>query len=508
MALHSMDGASSRTVSEAEALFQASDYGAAFTALNDLDITLLAPSDLDRALPLLLMAGEATTGEEFALRLLDRIERRISETAASSIVKTYRAEATAQPHLRAALASSALANLMVSVAPIARHRALGVLLAAKVDLGQGLDKDLLTEMEELEHQITLVAPVDSALAQRGFLAYQVGLLDESRTALKLLRRQASVDGEHFMAQIFATHLATVDAYAGRHAAAKHLLESEQEGAPLSPAAARAAGLVALRSADEAALQTVLLQPTLQGSEVHGELTRRSLIGLAAARQERWREAYHQLSGAVVLAESLGLKEPGRRMWIDFSLARAAIAIGRSQEAVRIADRLESLSAASRPLLDGVVARIRALTGETTPQSIEMLEESVALLSGTGFPEQLQVSLLELGRSLVNAGRVDDARDVLNRAHVIAEQTEDIPAGIIIGRALDMASSDAFLAPLTSRERQVARAAARGASNRQIAEEGFTSVRTVETQLSSIYRKVGITSRTQLMALLSGQVREN
>jgi DNA-binding NarL/FixJ family response regulator len=50
---------------------------------------------------------------------------------------------------------------------------------------------------------------------------------------------------------------------------------------------------------------------------------------------------------------------------------------------------------------------------------------------------------------------------------------------------------------TSAERQVARLAATGLTNRQIAEQLFLSEKTIETHLSRAYRKLGIRSRTQL-----------
>lgn len=497
------------TVIEAENRFRASDHAAAFHILDSLEITTLPVQLFDRALPVMLMSSEATTGEEFSMRLLDDIERLTADhdPVVARIVMTYRAEATAIPRRRADLATAALAQLSVDTTPIARHRALAVLLGARVDLGQGLDHELLAQMEEVERHIDLVAPVDSALAQRGFLAYQTGLLDESRTALKVLRHQATADGQPFMERIFAVHLATVDTYAGRLTVAHDLIETFRGDAPLSPAVTRVQGLIALRNADGSALQAVLLQPTLQGSEVHGALVRRALIGLAAARREEWREAYHQLSRSQTDAESLGLDEPGRRMWIDVDLARAAIGIGRPHEAARIADRLEHISQGSRPLIDGAVARIRSLLSDEDESSIELLEESIALLSGAGFPEQLILSLLELGRRLIASGRFDEARRALDRAGVLAQETGDGALGVLVHRALALASSDALLAPLTSRERQVAAAAARGASSREIAEEAFTSVRTVETQLSSVYRKLGITSRSQLTALLGDHAEE-
>ncbi len=51
--------------------------------------------------------------------------------------------------------------------------------------------------------------------------------------------------------------------------------------------------------------------------------------------------------------------------------------------------------------------------------------------------------------------------------------------------------------LTSRERHLVRALARGLSNRQIAEELELSEQTIKNQLTAIYQKLGIRSRLQL-----------
>jgi DNA-binding CsgD family transcriptional regulator len=56
--------------------------------------------------------------------------------------------------------------------------------------------------------------------------------------------------------------------------------------------------------------------------------------------------------------------------------------------------------------------------------------------------------------------------------------------------------------LTPAERRVAERAAEGMSNREIAAELFISVKTVETSLSSAYRKLGIRSRSQLFSSLT------
>jgi DNA-binding CsgD family transcriptional regulator len=55
--------------------------------------------------------------------------------------------------------------------------------------------------------------------------------------------------------------------------------------------------------------------------------------------------------------------------------------------------------------------------------------------------------------------------------------------------------------LTPSERRVAELAAAGPTNREIAQELFVTQRTVEVHLTSVYRKLGIDSRSQLSAAL-------
>ena len=55
--------------------------------------------------------------------------------------------------------------------------------------------------------------------------------------------------------------------------------------------------------------------------------------------------------------------------------------------------------------------------------------------------------------------------------------------------------------LTAAERAVAELAAAGRSNHEIAAELVLSVRTVESQLSAVYRKLDLRSRAQLAAAL-------
>ena len=63
-----------------------------------------------------------------------------------------------------------------------------------------------------------------------------------------------------------------------------------------------------------------------------------------------------------------------------------------------------------------------------------------------------------------------------------------------------------VASLTPSERRVAEMAAQGPTNREIAQALFVTQRTVEVHLTSIYRKLGISSRSQLAAALAKPAR--
>ena len=58
--------------------------------------------------------------------------------------------------------------------------------------------------------------------------------------------------------------------------------------------------------------------------------------------------------------------------------------------------------------------------------------------------------------------------------------------------------------LTGQELQVATVVAQGVTNREAASALFISPRTVEFHLSSVYRKLGIASRAQLVKLFATQ----
>ncbi|MCD6639736.1 MAG: helix-turn-helix transcriptional regulator, partial [Nocardioides sp.] len=69
-------------------------------------------------------------------------------------------------------------------------------------------------------------------------------------------------------------------------------------------------------------------------------------------------------------------------------------------------------------------------------------------------------------------------------------------------ALTSEAPPSVLDALTPAERQVAVLVSRGLTSRQIAEELYVSPRTVDAHLTHIYRKLGISTRARLAALVA------
>ena len=116
--------------------------------------------------------------------------------------------------------------------------------------------------------------------------------------------------------------------------------------------------------------------------------------------------------------------------------------------------------------------------------------------------------LELGRTLLVTGEVHrrakqkrQARDHLERALAVFEE---LGAPIWARRArseLDRVASRPGAGGLTATEERVARLVAEGGSNPEVAAALFISRRTVEANLSRIYRKLGVRTRLQLARAL-------
>ncbi|WP_457949112.1 LuxR C-terminal-related transcriptional regulator [Pseudarthrobacter sp. alpha12b] len=124
------------------------------------------------------------------------------------------------------------------------------------------------------------------------------------------------------------------------------------------------------------------------------------------------------------------------------------------------------------------------------------KDAKVLLSGGELAATLELDAVE-ARCMALA--VDFARqdgDALSAR--TAQARLDILAATVLNLPIVPSSGSPLL---TSRERQIARMAGRGASNRDIAMEMGVSVRTVEGHLYQVFTKLGVTSRGDLTGLV-------
>lgn len=230
-----------------------------------------------------------------------------------------------------------------------------------------------------------------------------------------------------------------------------------------------------------------------------------LAGLAVARGDH-RAALAAALRAREVSERFDMRNPAMVAWRTHAVV-ALHALDRDDEARAIAAEDVALSRAwGAPRALGRALRVqgRIIGGDA---GLAVLGDAVAVLADSPAELEYAKALTDLGAALRRAGRSVEARKPLRQALEIA---------IRCGAVLVVATARAELAgaggrlrrtaltgpeSLSPSERRVADLAAAGATNRQVAQHLYITPKTVEVHLSAVYRKLGITTRTQLSAAL-------
>ena len=208
-------------------------------------------------------------------------------------------------------------------------------------------------------------------------------------------------------------------------------------------------------------------------------------------------------------------------WLPLHLD-ALLALGRTSEALGIA--AEALAGQtpwnrSPHAVSRLRARIALATGE--------LEQAIALYSGivksqtaVGQPFLLARDRVDFASALSAAG---DVQQSLEQLELAAATFRALKAGTYLMRTLERTEELAALADpaaradpgpasdqtggalaeLTSREREVAVAVASGLTNREVAEQLYVSVTTVNFHVRNILAKLSLSSRRELRTILQG-----
>lgn len=193
-----------------------------------------------------------------------------------------------------------------------------------------------------------------------------------------------------------------------------------------------------------------------------------------------------------LVNSWHLDTPGFVPW-RVGAAEAWLRQGLPDRARSLAEDQLSLPAQGRTR--GLALRILAACSDPTRRPA-LLGEATESLEQCGDRYELARALGELSRAHHALGDQRRARMVLRRAWHIAKECDALP---LCRELLPDASTSrqCRLDTLSDAERRVARLAATGHTNREIADKLFITPSTVEQHLTRVYRKLNVKDRTDL-----------
>ncbi|MCW2879205.1 MAG: transcriptional regulator, LuxR family [Sphaerisporangium sp.] len=262
----------------------------------------------------------------------------------------------------------------------------------------------------------------------------------------------------------------------------------------------------LRAAEEA------VRAGVGGGEAWGDMARnaRGVALITAARLEEGIEA--------VLDACQGFQNPrldrGTLLASCELLAYADAARGRAAEATRWAEQAAGLAHPDLPVFSGLVplARAHALRPSDPAEAATLAGEAARLLTAGERRVDAGRALLVAGMAYGEAGerrlareRLRDATAVFRACGARALEAQAIREQRRLGvrvSATGPAAQGGAPYGLSPRELEIANLVAEGMTNQQIAEQLFLSVRTVETHLSHVFTKLGVSSRVGVATKLN------
>jgi len=292
--------------------------------------------------------------------------------------------------------------------------------------------------------------------------------------------------------------------ARRHAgdACRIAMESEQDAVLAAALYARAlvgAHLGRVESARTDASEALVLAERSRNAPVM--LMARSVLGLIALSLGDFGQTHAHLGPIAQAMSMMEVAEPGVvRFWANEiealialgELDKAEASVGQLEERGRMLDRPWALATGAR--CRGLLQAARGDLGAAGRALEQALREHERLQ----MPFELARTLLAQGTIRRRAKHKRLARESLQQALEIFEGLgATLWAGQARAEARRIGLRPAAPPGLTPGEERVAELVAAGRTNREVAGALFISVKTVDSNLSRIYRKLGVRSRTEL-----------
>jgi DNA-binding CsgD family transcriptional regulator len=206
-------------------------------------------------------------------------------------------------------------------------------------------------------------------------------------------------------------------------------------------------------------------------------------------------------------ESVGMRNPALVAWRS-TAAAALVQLGERDDARHLAAaELDLARAWGAPRALGAALRVAGMV-EGGKRGLALLGEAVEVLVDSPAKLEHAKARTELGAALRRAGHQVQAREQLRRAVELARLcgatrlAERAGTELLAAGARPRRTALSGVESLTPSEGRVAELAAQGQTNREVAQALFVTQRTVEVHLTSVFRKLGISSRSKLPAALA------
>ena len=381
-------------------------------------------------------------------------------------------------------------------------------------LGRGVDEASMARALTLEEELGTRLPIYQAPStQFGVALIYIGDADRADEMIRRQLEQAEQRGDEPARSGLLLHSACLAHRRGDLSSVEHYGIEIQEldaqlGHPQGEAYGRLARLFAcaeLGREQEARAHGahVLAYATPAGDNLIRVAALSQLAALELAKAD-FAAAWTLLEGVPDELREWGWREPAVHP-VHAPAIEALVGIGELERATELTEELETLAQQlGRPTALATAARCRGLTAAgagDTDAALDHFERAVRLHSPTDWPLERARTLLVHGAALRRARQWRAARESLLAARATFAELD---AALWVARTdaeLKRIAGRTAATGLTPTETRVAQLIAAGRSNKEAAAELFVTVRTIESNLSRIYAKLGIRSRTELAARL-------
>jgi DNA-binding CsgD family transcriptional regulator len=406
-----------------------------------------------------------------------------------------------------------------------RAELLAAVAMARFLRGRGLDAEVMQQAVERERPASGTPIEWRPRMILGMMRKWSGDLRGAQATFDALHRETVDAGDEASLPFLLSQLSETETLAGRATRGRDLadeaatlaIQTGQEPIRAFALHARAladAQLGDMDGARHAALEG--LRVAEGAGSVVAMMLNQSVLGCIDLWSDDPAAADARLGPLVAWLDVVGIREPGVIRFLPDAV-EALIALGRLDEAETLLGALEAdgtkLRSAWTTLSAARVGAILLAARGQTARAVRELQAAIDALGPAVPPFDRARALLVLGTIQRRTRSRRAARASLGEA---LEQFESIGAvgwatraRTLLGSAAAATSSPSTAegsparASLTPAERRVVDLVAAGATNRETADRLFVSVRAVEVHLTSVYRKLGIRSRTELAALLAG-----